>query len=245
MDSPAPQRSGRWWTPLLLVHAALVVAVLVARPLLPPTSFDGDGPGALHGVVFATQVLLGAPWWLASGALSRTGALADWALRALPLLVNLVLHVVVLRRPRRRAPVAAPGSERHRPVGTSARLGLAVLIGLVVWAAWLGWDDTTSYDVVTRQDESPYVTLQVLGCGLTVGVVTALLAARWSPVVAATGVSVGFWWAWTAWAAASDSTGLFLIGAIGLAFGLAAGTSFAAFVGVVVAARRSSAPGLG
>ncbi|MBF5083609.1 hypothetical protein [Quadrisphaera sp. INWT6] len=235
MDSPAPQRSGRWWTPLLLVHAALVVAVLVARPLLPPTSFDGDGPGALHGVVFATQVLLGAPWWVLSGVLPAV----------LPLLVNLVLHVVVLRRSRRRAPLAAPGSERHRPVGTSARLGLAVLAGLAVWAAWLGWDDTTSYDVVTRQDESPYVTLQVLGCALTVGVVTALLAARWSPVVAATGVSVGFWWAWTAWAAAYDDTGLFLVGALMLAVGLAAGTSFAAFVGVVVAARRSSAPGLG
>jgi len=35
----------------------------------------------------------------------------------------------------------------------------------------------------------------VLGCALTVGVVTAVLAARWSPVVAATGVSVGSWWA--------------------------------------------------
>jgi len=135
--------------------------------------------------------------------------------------------------------------EGRRPASTSSRFGLAVLTGLAVWAAWLGWDDTTSYDVVTRQDESPYVTLQVLGCALTVGVVTAVLAARWSPVVAATGVSVGFWWAWTAWAAASDSTGLFFIGAVGLAFGLAAGTAFAAFVGVVVGSRGSAVRGRG
>ena len=235
MDSPAPQRSRRWWTPLLLVHAALAVGLVVVRPLLRPVDFDADGPGALHGVVFASEAVLGAPWWVLSAVLPA----------ALPVLVNLVLHAGLLVLTRRRPPPLAPGTEGRRPASTSSRFGLAVLAGLAVWAAWLGWDDTTSYDVVTRQDESPYVTLQVLGCGLTVGVVTALLAVRWSPVVAATGVSVGFWWAWTAWAAASDSTGLFLIGAIGLAFGLAAGTSFAAFVGVVVAARRSSAPGLG
>ena len=232
MDSRAPQRSGRWWTPLLLVHAALAVGLLAVRPQLRPVDFDADGPGALHGVVFASEAVLGAPWWVLSGVLPA----------ALPVLVNLVLHAGLLVLARRRPPAAAPEGAQHRPASTSSRLGLAVLAGLAVWAAWLGWDDTTSYDVVTRQDESPYVTLQVLGCGLTVGVVTALLAVRWSPVVAATGVSVGFWWAWTAWAAASDSTGLFFIGAVGLAFGLAAGTSFAAFVGTVLGPRRSRAP---
>lgn len=235
MDSPTPQRPGRWWTPLLLVHAALVVALLVVRPQLPPVRIDADGPGALHGVVFATEALLGAPWWVLAGVLPA----------ALPVTINLVLHAGLVLLTRRRPPPLAPGTEGRRPTSTSSRLGLAVLAGLAVWAAWLGWDDTTSYDVVTRQDESPYVTLQVLGCALTVGVVTALLARRWSPVVAATGVSAGFWWAWTAWAAASDSTGLFLIGAIGLALGLAAGTSFAAFVGAVLGPRgsRASRPG--
>jgi len=217
------------------VHAALVVVVLVVPPSVPPGGVTADGPGALHGVVFATRVLLGAPWWLLTGTLSA----------ALPVVVTLVLHAGLLALVRRRAPATAPEGEARRPASTSSRFGLAVLAGLAVWAAWLGWDDTTSYDVVTRQDESPYVTLQVLGCALTVGVVTAVLAARWSPVVAATGVSVGSWWAWTAWAAASDSTGFFVIGAVGLAFGLAAGTAFAAFVGTVLGPQRSPAPDRG
>jgi len=161
------------------VHAALVVVVLVVPPSVPPGGVTADGPGALHGVVFATRVLLGAPWWLLTGTLSA----------ALPVVVTLVLHAGLLALVRRRAPATAPEGEARRPASTSSRFGLAVLAGLAVWAAWLGWDDTTSYDVVTRQDESPYVTLQVLGCALTVGVVTAVLAARWSPVVAATGVS--------------------------------------------------------
>ena len=113
-------------------------------------------------------------------------------------------------------------------------LTLGVVLGALTWAAWLGWDRTASYDVITGTVQKPYVTLQVLGCAVTVGAVTAVLAARWHPVAAAVGVGLGFWVVWTLWAAAHDATGLYLVGALMLAIGLAVGTTMAAAVGVVV-----------
>src|SRR5687768_245628 len=72
-------------------------------------------------------------------------------------------------------------------------LSLGALLGALTWAVWLGCDRTASYDVITGTVQTPYVTLQVLGCALTVGVATAVLAAVWHPVAAAVGVSLGFW----------------------------------------------------
>jgi hypothetical protein len=134
-------------------------------------------------------------------------------------------------------------------------LGLGAVFGALTWGSWLGWDRTTSYDVITGTEQTPYVTLQVLGCALTVGVVTAVLAARWHPVAGAAGVSVGFWLAWTVDASTQDDSGLFMVGAVMLAVGLAAGTAVAAAVGVGVRAatdatrrrraRRHGEPGTG
>ncbi|MFP5370113.1 MAG: hypothetical protein ACLGI3_05115, partial [Actinomycetes bacterium] len=104
----------------------------------------------------------------------------------------------------------------------------------LAWGAWLGWDRTASYDVVSGTVQTPYVTLQVLGCALTVGIGTAVLAARWHPVAAAGGVSVGFWLVWTIDAASQDDSGLFAVGAMMLALGLPAGTAVAAAIGAGV-----------
>lgn len=109
---------------------------------------------------------------------------------------------------------------------------LALLLGALTWGAWLGWDRTASYDVVTDSVQAPYVTLQVLGCALTVLVLTAVLAARGEPVLAASGVALGFWLVWTVDAGSKDESGLFVIGAVMLASGLAAGTTLAALAGV-------------
>ncbi|MFQ1004222.1 hypothetical protein [Modestobacter sp. SSW1-42] len=111
---------------------------------------------------------------------------------------------------------------------------LALVLGALTWAAWLGWDRTASFDVVTDSVQYPYVTLQVLGCALTVLVLTAVLAARGRPVLAASGVGLGFWLVWTVDAASRDDSGLFVVGAFFLAFGLAAGTALAALAGVGV-----------
>jgi len=142
-----------------------------------------------------------------------------------------------------------PGLTRpRRPVRRSAAAfaGAAVL-GAATWASWLGWDHTASYDRITGTVQSPYVTLQVLGCALTVGLVVAVLAARRSPLTGAGGVALGFWVPWTVDAAANDDSGLFAVGAVLLAFGLAAGTTVAACVGIGTGAalraarRRASA----
>jgi hypothetical protein len=111
---------------------------------------------------------------------------------------------------------------------------LGVVLGALTWGAWLGWDRTASYDVVTGTVQSPYVTLQVLGCALTVGIGTAVLAARRDPVAAAGGSALGFWVVWTVDAATQDDSGLFVIGSAMLAFGLVLGTALAAGVGVGV-----------
>ena len=124
-------------------------------------------------------------------------------------------------------------SPRNRPRPAVALVCGAVL-GALTWAAWLGWDRTPSYDVVTGTVQTPYVTLQVLGCALTVGVVTGFLAARSQPVAAALGVGLGFWVAWTLWAASTDGSGLYAVGSMMLAIGLALGTTIAAYLGVVV-----------
>jgi hypothetical protein len=108
---------------------------------------------------------------------------------------------------------------------------IGVALGALTWAAWLGWDRTPSYDVVTGTVQTPYVTLQVLGCALTVGVVTGVLAALWRPVAAAVGVSLGFWVVWTVDAASHDASGLYGVGALMLAVGLAGATALAASVG--------------
>lgn len=107
----------------------------------------------------------------------------------------------------------------------------SALLGAATWLAWLGWDRTASYDVVTDSVQSPYVTLQVLGCALTVGIVTAVLAARWTPFTCAAGVGVGFWSVWTVDAASQDVTGLFAVGSMMVGVGLTVGTLAAASAG--------------
>jgi hypothetical protein len=231
VGGPRPRRA-RWWSSLLVVHAALVVVVLVAAPLLPATS-----SGAVDGL----RLVLGAPWWLLASLvllpLPVPEGLALWLAHALPVVANLALHAVLLQVAARAEAQRDCGElppVRERPASRSAQAGLSVLAGALVWAAWLGWDRTASFDVVTGTVQSPYVTLQVVGCALTVGVVTGVLAARWSPSVAAAGVSVGFLACWTVDAASQDDSGLFVIGAVLLAVGLAAGTALSAAVGHLV-----------
>lgn len=230
--SPEPRRP--WWSPALVTHAVLVLVVAVVSPMMGP-----ETPAALAGSVSAAGLLLGMPWWLVVGFLYLvpvpSGPVSEAVISLLPLLLNLAVHAAVLRavRVRRRRSAAEVGSDTmtasRRPPGFVIAVGL--LLGASTWGAWLGWDHTASYDVVTGTIQSPYVTLQVLGCALTVGVVTAVLAARWHPVAGAAGVGLGFWLVWTVDAASRDDTGLFAVGSMMLAVGLVLGTTVAAAVG--------------
>ncbi len=211
----------------------LVLVVAVGWLLMGPGT-----PPVLAGVLGAVGSLLGTPWWLVIGFVYllpvASGPVSEAVVFLLPLLLNLAVHAVVLqavRAGRRRSAAEAGSGPRtaRRPAGFVLAVGF--LLGAVTWAAWLGWDRTASYDVVTGTVQSPYVTLQVLGCALTVATVTAVLAARWRPVAAAVGVGLGFWLVWTVDAASKDQSGLFAVGSIMLAVGLALGTAVAAAVG--------------
>lgn len=215
--------------------------------MLPVSVAAAAGPGLVAGAVDATRLLLGAPWWLVVGPLALLGAsdVPSWVVQGVPVLVNLVLHVLLLRVVRRRTATGEAlqarddqPAVRRWPASRSAQFGLAIALGALVWGAWLGWDRTASFDIMTGTTQYPYVTLQVAGCAVTVGLLTGVLASRWSPLAVAAGVSVGFLVCWTTQAAATDSTGLYLVGAMMLTVGLTGGTALAAAVGHVVGLAR-------
>lgn len=118
------------------------------------------------------------------------------------------------------------------------QLGVAALLGAAAWAAWLGWDNEYYFDPVVGAYQGPYRAYQVVGCALTVGLGVALLSLRWSPWVVAGGTSVGFWSVWTAHAAMTYGTGLFLVGSAMLLPGLLLGTAVAAGVGAAIRSAR-------
>jgi hypothetical protein len=100
---------------------------------------------------------------------------------------------------------------------------------VATWYAWLGRD--TEYQVdAAGQASGPYTTAQVAGCVLTLAVLLAaavLLGVH--PVVAAATMTLAFTAAWTV-GAADDETGLFLVGAILVLGGMAAGTTVVAVI---------------
>lgn len=131
---------------------------------------------------------------------------------------------------------------RARP-GWAATFFVALLLGATVWGAWLGWDREYYFDPEVGAFQGPYRPAQVVGCGLTFLLVTAVLASRWRPVAAALGMTAGFWLVWTVDAATQDETGLFLVGSMMLMVGLVSGSALAALVGYAVGSRADRRPG--
>jgi hypothetical protein len=103
--------------------------------------------------------------------------------------------------------------------------GLAVL-SVAAWSLWLGWDHEYQTDPATGVSSGPYEAWQVAGCVLSlvaIAIVGGLLLGPWLVVPTMT---VAFTGAWSASAASTDDTGLWVVGAglvfIGLALGSAA-----------------------
>ncbi|MFI7600540.1 hypothetical protein [Actinoplanes sp. NPDC049681] len=117
---------------------------------------------------------------------------------------------------------------RKRPL-----LGAVALAGVtaLTWFAWLGHDTRYQIDPVTQVASGPYTVPQVAGCVITLIVLLVLAVAtgvpRW---LAAAAMSVSFTVAWTAQAASADETGLFMVGAMMVAIGMAVGTVIVAAV---------------
>ncbi|NLJ53388.1 MAG: hypothetical protein GX344_04535 [Intrasporangiaceae bacterium] len=118
-------------------------------------------------------------------------------------------------------------------------LVLALALGAATYAAWLGWDNEYYYDAAVGAYQGPYRPMQVAGCALTFGVVNALLAMRWRPLIIAVGTTVGFWILWTLQAGSQDETGLFVVGSALLLVGLALGSALTAWIGSRLRRRRT------
>jgi len=113
----------------------------------------------------------------------------------------------------------------------SEPLGAVVLAALTVagWWAWLGWDTEYTVDPVTRSSSGPYEAWQVIGCVVTLlalAVGASLLLRPWTVIATMT---VAFTVPWAVSAASSDDSGLWLVGAVLVAVGMAGATAIAAF----------------
>lgn len=125
----------------------------------------------------------------------------------------------------------------RRKFSPFAAFGIALLLGAATYGGWLAWDTEYYYDPIVGTDQGPYRPAQVVGCAITFGLVTALLAARTRPVAAASGMTLGFWVLWTIQAGMTDETGLFVVGSIVLLGGLIFGSAIAGAAGHAIGVR--------
>lgn len=115
----------------------------------------------------------------------------------------------------------APVTDHHpsRARGAAALLALA-LVAAAMWAAWLGWD--TEYYEVDGSVHGPYREWQVIGCALSIAaaaIVVQVRLRRTTAVALAAAATVGFAVPWTVQAAATDDSGLFVVGLLMLLVG--------------------------
>lgn len=129
-----------------------------------------------------------------------------------------------------------------RPGGTRVRvLALTVLLAVLAaatWFGWFGWD--TTYDIDADGNQTgPYEAWQVVGAVLTMLVLTVLGALRIGTLPTALGGGIGFTLGFVVTASTTDDTGLWLVGAVIMAFGVfLAVYGGAAAVEAIVARRR-------
>ena len=133
------------------------------------------------------------------------------------------------------------GNERGTPAGWQSSgwlaFAVALVLGAAIYAAWLAWDTQYYFDADVGAYQGPYRPVQVVGCAITFGIVTAALALLWRPLLVAAGTSLGFWLFWTVQASRQDETGLFVVGSFLLLAGLTAGSAVAAAVGFALRKR--------
>ena len=121
--------------------------------------------------------------------------------------------------PFEQAPPTYPASRLVlRLVG--AVLALAVLAA-AMWFAWLGWDD--DYHLVDGVPQGPYRAWQVVGCAVSIALAAVLaqlwVRRAWAMVLLAPAAVIGFAVPWGVDAAASDDSGLWVVGLVFLLVG--------------------------
>jgi hypothetical protein len=121
-----------------------------------------------------------------------------------------------------------PGPGRGRKDGRMNKPFTAVLLAgatVATWAGWLSWQAGYRTDPLTGEVSGPYSWWQVAGCVVTLAVVAAVAARRLSPLLVVPVMAAAFTTAWAVQAAAEDETGLWVVGAILVLIGTAAGTA--------------------
>lgn len=131
---------------------------------------------------------------------------------------------------------------RSRVTRWAVTVVVAALVAAVLWAGWLGWDNT--YYRLPPQfpgDEGlhgPWATAQVIGYAVMVMVVAVLAAARWNPLLVGVGMFAGTWVPFTLWALANDDGGLAIIGIMLAAAGMGLGAILCSAVGFIIGGTR-------
>ncbi len=124
---------------------------------------------------------------------------------------------------------------------TTLILLTVAVASMATWFAWLGWE--SGYRTLPDGSvEGPYSTMQVVASGATITciVVAGCLALRCSvrgSIAVVACVTAGFALAWGRNAAASDETGLWVVGLLLLVVGTAAGGSAVAALTRLVSRR--------
>ncbi|MGN0065516.1 MAG: hypothetical protein ACI379_14860 [Nocardioides sp.] len=116
------------------------------------------------------------------------------------------------------------------------RLAIAALVLAVfsaaMWFAWLGWDH--EYYLVDGVEQGPYRPWQVIGCAAAIALagLAAQLWSRsvWGVVVLSAAAVIGFAVPWSLDAAATDDSGLYVIGLFMIVIG--GGIALTALLGV-------------
>ncbi|MBG6215614.1 hypothetical protein IWX75_000051 [Arthrobacter sp. CAN_A6] len=115
---------------------------------------------------------------------------------------------------------------RHRsPAQQWAAVIVIALLSAGLWFGWFAWDTEYQYDAAAGRMAGPYATWQGVGAFLCGIVVVGLAYRLLRFVVALLVLPASFTLAWISTAAATDVTGLWVVGAVLVAFGTTLGSA--------------------
>ncbi|WP_318241574.1 hypothetical protein [Cellulomonas avistercoris] len=134
-----------------------------------------------------------------------------------------------------------PTGPAARPGRAAVRYALVVVLTAACWFAWLGWDTQYRTDPVTGDVTGPYEAWQVVGCVVSLVAVTVTAVRALGGRRAVATVAVAFTAAWVATQAPRDESGLWLVGALLVLLGTAAGVGVVALVSGAGRRRRARA----
>lgn len=92
------------------------------------------------------------------------------------------------------------------------------------WWAWMAWDESADIDPVAATTSGPYQPWQVIGCVACLIALAVVAAVRLPRQLVVPIMPVAFTAAWSWTAASSDGSGLWLVGALLVFFGMLVGT---------------------